>query len=99
MSAPHESIWLFDQPPNAVAFTTTHVFKEGKAITHVTHDEDDHGWQFHYGGEMSANDAMVVAMKEIVAFDPTVQEVADLPPGWTATRAFRGAEWTREQST
>jgi hypothetical protein len=92
------NVWPFDQPPDGVALTTTHVMKEGHDITHVYHDADDHGWQFHFPGEKKASDAMVVAMKTIVQFDPSVQEVADLPPGWVATRACRGAAWTRKEN-
>jgi hypothetical protein len=90
--------WPFDQPPNCVAITTTQVLKEGRDITHVYHDEDDHGWQFHYPGEKSDTDAMVVAMKTVVEFDPTVMEVADLPVGWVAVRERRGAPWTKEKT-
>jgi len=97
MTTPTSS-WPFDQPPNCVALTTKHVLKEGYHITHVYHDADDHGWQFHYSGEKKVSDAMVVAMKEIVRLDPSIQEVADLPPGWIATRAYRGAAWTRKEN-
>jgi hypothetical protein len=41
---------------------------------------------------------MVVTMKEMVRFVPSVQEVADLLPGWVATRACRGAAWTRKEN-
>jgi hypothetical protein len=90
--------WPFDQPPDCVAVTTTQVLKEGRDITHVFHDADDHGWQFHYPGEKKVSDSMVVTMKEIVRFDPSVQEIADLPPGWVATRTCRGAAWTRKEN-
>ena len=90
--------WPFDQPRNAATFTTTHVLKGKQAITHVYHDEDDHGWQFHYSGPKSASDAMVVALQEIVAYDSTVLEVADLPPGWVAVRQGIGQPWTRKRN-
>lgn len=78
--------------------TTTHVLKEGRDITHVFHDADNHGWQFHYPGEKKPLDAMIVAIKTIVRFDPSVQEVADLPPGWVATRTSRGAARIRKEN-
>jgi hypothetical protein len=90
--------WPFDQPPNCVAITTTHVLKEGCDITHVYHDEDDHGWQFHYAGEKLDSDVMVVAMKTITRLDPTVMEVADLPLGWLAVRERRGTPWQRRKN-
>jgi hypothetical protein len=79
--------WPFDQPPNCVAITTTQVLKEGRDITHVYHDEDDHGWQFHYPGEKSDTDAMVVAMKTVVEFDlrwtPKIGQEGSLSPNPT----------------
>jgi hypothetical protein len=87
--------WPFDQTKKAATFTTTHVLNDKKDITHVYHDEEDHGWQFHYAGPKSAADAMLVAMMEIVEYDPSVLEVADLPPGWMAVRDRRGAAWRR----
>ena len=93
-----EADWPFDQTRNAATFTTTHVLKDGKDITHVYHDESDHGWQFHYPGPKKAADAMLVALHEIVDFDPTVLEVADLPPGWVAIRDRRGGSWRRQKN-
>ena len=90
--------WPFDQPENCAVLTTTHVLKDGKDITRVSHDLDDHGWQFHYSGEKKNSDAMVVLLKNIVAHDPSVLEVADIPPGWIAVRPHRGAAWERKKN-
>jgi hypothetical protein len=90
--------WPFDQQKNCAVLTTTHIIKERNDILYVFHDEDDHGWQFHYGGNKSASDAMVVALEEIVALDPSVLEIADLPVGWKAWRSKRGASWQRARN-
>jgi hypothetical protein len=92
------SPWPFDQPKDCAVFTTTHVMKGGHDILYVFHDEEDHGWQFHYGGKMNATDAMVVALEEIVGHDPSVLEVADRPPGWKAWRESRSAPWQRAKN-
>jgi hypothetical protein len=42
--------WPFDQPRNCAVFTTRQVLEGAEPILHVTHDSDDHGWQF-LGGE------------------------------------------------
>ena len=42
-------------------------------------------------------DAQLVAMKTVVSIDPTVAEVADLLPGWSAERTSVGGEWSRTQ--
>ncbi len=90
--------WPFDQPKNCAVFTTTHVMKDGRDIIYVFHDEDDHGWQFHYAGGKKISEHMVVALSEIVAHDPSVLEVASLPPGWKAWREKRGATWQRARN-
>ena len=59
------SAWPFDQPKDCAVFTTTHVMKDGQDIIYVFHDEDDHGWQFHYAGEKNAADAMIVAESRV----------------------------------
>ncbi len=90
--------WPFDQPRNCATFTTTHVMRDGHDITYVFHNADDHGWQFHWAGEKDLADSMVVCLSEIVDHDPSVLEVADLPPGWRAWRERRGAEWHRAKN-
>jgi hypothetical protein len=87
--------WPFDQPRNCATITTTHVLRGGHDIIYVFHDEDDHGWQFHWAGEKDVADSMVVCLSEIVDHDPSVLDVADLPPGWKAWREKRGAAWHR----
>jgi RNAse (barnase) inhibitor barstar len=69
---------------------------DGKLITHVYHDEDDHGWQFHSDDESSMKYAMLVALKEVVELDASILEVADLQPGWMARRTATDPSWTRQ---
>ena len=88
-------MWPFDQPPNTATLTTTHVMQHGEAITHAYHDESDHGWQFFSAQATRTKDSMLVALAEIVALDPSVTEIADLPPGWYACREGIGAPWHR----
>lgn len=87
--------WPFDQPENCAVFTTTHVLKEGRDIVRVFHDADDHGWQFHCAGDVEMKDAMLVSLAEMVRHDPSITEVADLPPGWQAWRKGKGDAWQR----
>ena len=71
---------------------------EGKLITHVFHDENDHGWQFLSAEGASGERAMLVALEEVVKVDPTVLEVADLAPGWMATRTKANRTWTKKET-
>jgi len=86
--------WPFDQPPNAAAITVEAVLA-GAPILFVSHDVDDHGWQFLDGRPADGATARVVAMQTAFDLDPSLREVADLPPGWTASRASRTNVWQR----
>jgi len=64
-------------------------------IVLVSHDADDHGWQFIGTSDVVMVDARLVCLHEIVQIDPTVLEVADLAPGWQAFRDTVGGSWSR----
>jgi hypothetical protein len=89
--------WPFDQPRNCATMTMRQVLDGSEPILLVAHDADDHAWQFIGITDASLADARIVALEEIVQLDPTVLEVADLPPGWQAVRDEVGGEWTRRQ--
>jgi hypothetical protein len=91
-----DDTWPFDQPRNCAVFTISGVLDGSEPILHVTHDEDDHSWQFLGSGDAQVVDAKLVSLESIVRMDPTVLELADLPPGWRAWRENAEAEWTRE---
>lgn len=61
----------------------------------VSHDEDDHGWQFIGTSDAFVNDGVVVCLEHVVQHDPTVLAIADLEPGWHAVREYVGGPWTR----
>ena len=73
------------------------VLDGSEPILLVSHDADDHGWQFIGASDVSMADAKLVCLEEIVRLDPTVLEVADLPPGWQAVRDSVGGAWTRRE--
>jgi hypothetical protein len=86
--------WPFDQPPNAAAITVEAVLS-GAPILVVTHDGEDDGWQFLDGEPPDEASARVVAMQTAFDLDPSLREIADLPPGWTAWRTGRSGVWQR----
>ncbi|WP_337100108.1 hypothetical protein [Paenibacillus sp. YIM B09110] len=87
--------WLFKDPPNVAVITTTKIVNMGFPILHVSHDEDDGMWQFHDGSELNVEDGRVVSLQEIVAIDPGLMELHDLPEGWIAWRNNTGEEWNK----
>ena len=90
--------WPFDQPRNCATITTKFVIEENRPVTFVSHDEDDHGWQFHSDDDATLEEAMLVSLECIIALDRTLFDVADLPPGWIATRPSANAEWSRREN-
>jgi hypothetical protein len=90
--------WPFDQPRNCAVITLRSIVFDGKPILHVTHDLDNHGWQFLGIEDADMDDAAVVSLAEIVQRDLSVLQVADLPPGWHAWRPNPAAPWRRDRN-
>ena len=88
--------WPFADPPDVATFTVRQIIDGTRPILLVSHDADDGGWQFLTGEALSMDDALLVALKEIVLRDPSVLLLADLPTGWQASRRDAEAQWVRE---
>ena len=89
--------WPWDQAPNAAAITLRSVL-DGAPILFVSHDSDDDGWQFLDGlSRADPADARLIGMREVLRRDPTLRDIADLPPGWVAHRDGVGEPWARER--
>ena len=87
--------WPFDQPPNCATLTMRQILEGTEPILLVSHDADDHGWQFIGTTDASVEDGRVVCLKNMVELDSTILEVADLPTGWQAVRERVGGQWHR----
>ncbi|MEO8375239.1 MAG: hypothetical protein ABI471_08435 [Sphingomonas bacterium] len=98
--------WKFDQARTVVCIACRSVF-EGHPILVVTHYEDDHSWAFmgihgHSwafmdGEPFESATALVVAMSEVVDRHPDLDEIAELPPGWSASRTAVGQPWSKQK--
>ncbi len=99
MNTTHESEpWPFDQPRNCATIAMRQVLDREEPILLVSHDEDDHGWQFIGSSDFLVEDGRVVCLEHVVNHDPSVLEVADLQPGSHAIREYVGGPWTRYES-
>lgn len=83
----------FREPRNVTAFTTRQWLELKKPITHVIHDEDG-DWQF-LTGDQFLEDAIIVALEQVILRDKTLNEVFDLEYGEEAKRDHIGGKWTR----
>ena len=87
---------------DSAAIVCTHVANGGLPIRLARRDapvhEVDTGWQFHCDVHDHAGDdtALVVAVHEVVALDPTVLPILDNPPGTAFRRESAGADWSPE---
>jgi hypothetical protein len=92
---------MFDSP-NGLVITTRQVMEHGWPILLVTHDDQEpRGWQF-VNGRGDTDDpttGIPVHVEHVIERDPTVEELADLPPGWRAWRATESDAWIREPAT
>ncbi|HEX4144267.1 MAG TPA: hypothetical protein VHY91_12225 [Pirellulales bacterium] len=88
--------WPFEDPRNVAIITVRQIVREGAPILYVTHDADDGAWQFLPGFDVVVEDALVLALSEIVDLDPSVADLANLPFGWEAHRSCAGDPWTRK---
>ena len=84
--------------PDGIVIATRQVMEQGWPILLVTHDADEpRGGQFVNGRgdtEDRANGVSVHAM-HVIERDPSVAELADLPPGWRAWRDSEDQPWIR----
>jgi hypothetical protein len=87
--------WPFDQGPRVAAITTVNVLEGRAPILVVVHYDDDDSWAFLCGLTSDDKDGRVIGMGEALRIDPTLRDIADLPPGWRAHRAAVGELWQR----
>lgn len=85
--------WPFDIPSLAV-ITLSRITDGSHSILYVVHDEDG-DWQFLDGADVTEEDAAMASIKNVIDRDPTIRELADLPPGWAAERDAVGDAWRR----
>lgn len=87
--------WPFDQAENVTTVTTKQVMHEGLPVLSVVHYEDDHSWGFYCGTTSKSEDLLLVRMDTIIKVDATLELIADLPPGWSASRKSLKDSWIR----
>lgn len=87
--------WQFNDPPNLAVIVNKAIILKGDWIAYVSHDLDDGGWQFHADQPepVTQDDAMLVSLKNIVDLDPSIVDLAGLPPGWHAWRDSKESKW------
>lgn len=88
--------WKFTVPPHTGVFTTRRVMSGQDPVSRVFHDIEDGAWQFHGPEESDPNDLTYVCLHHIIDKDATINELHDLPLGWSAWRENGASPWNRE---
>ena len=87
--------WPFPDPPIVEAITLDRILNGSSSILLITRDLDDGTWQFLDGGHVFEDDAALVLLGEMLQFDPSIADLADLPLGWHARRDSAEGAWNR----
>jgi hypothetical protein len=95
MPSRNDRAWKFREPPNEAVVTSRHVTEKTKPILMVSHYSGEDGWAFLTGEAFSTDEGQLVSLEQIVSIDPSVEQLADLPPGWSAQRKSLGEKWHR----
>ncbi|AXQ27337.1 hypothetical protein D0B54_00925 [Solimonas sp. K1W22B-7] len=88
--------WPFDQSPDCAVITLRQILDGTAAILEVSHDSDDHGWQFMTPGDPKEEDLVLICFSHLIELDSSLLELAQLEPGWIATRVSPGKPWRCE---
>lgn len=75
---------------------TIEVFERREPILLVGNDADDGLWQLIGATDADTGTGKIGHLHHAVDEDPTLIDVLDLPPGYSASRAQLGAPWTRQ---
>jgi uncharacterized protein DUF4262 len=89
--------WKFPVGPHTGIYTTRRIMDGSEPIVYVSHDIEDGAWQFHGPSESKSGDAVLVCLHHILDKDPSINDLVDLPRGWSASRQSPAAPWIREQ--
>jgi hypothetical protein len=95
----NNSDWKFEASPDEVVVTSIHITNLTKPILLACHYSGDDGWAFLTGEEFSMDESQLVSLKNILQLDPSLEGIADLPPGWSAQRQSVGGCWNRYEDS
>lgn len=85
----------FNEEKNVAIFTTKQFLELNEPILYVVHNKNG-DWQFLTGGVISAKNAKIMSIEEIVKRDLTLNEIFDLDYGESAKRDKIGGQWKRK---
>lgn len=88
--------WPFTDAPDTYVFTTRHVTQLGAPLQDFYRDEDGNYEFLSAFGAVEA-EAQLVSLYFMFSLDPTISQLATLPPGSSAHRSRPGEPWKAPQ--
>ncbi len=83
------------EPSNLAIYICNHVFDRSRSVLFVSHEENG-DWQFLCGNVDHDSDSVhVVGIGHLIADDPSLSSLADLPVNWSAERPSANDPWLR----
>jgi len=86
--------YKFSEPKNMACMICSHILDKKRAILYVSHDADDGMWQFLCGEENhKSDDIRVIALFEAVTLDGSINQLYEMPLGFSAIRDTKHSQW------
>jgi hypothetical protein len=89
--------WSLEETRRTVAVTQRSVVNERRPILYVLRDSVAGQWMFLPDENPHIDIQIMVTIEDILKIDETIRELADLRPGWMATRVQKGQPWIRHK--
>ncbi|SKA98543.1 hypothetical protein SAMN02745166_02791 [Prosthecobacter debontii] len=83
-------------PLDPAVITTEAVAQRRQPVTRIVHEDGHGGWQF-YDDIEPLRGPVVLPKPDMLALDPSLALVTDLPVGWEATRETVSDPWVRSE--
>ncbi len=84
--------WKFSQPPATLVVTQRVVVQKKQPILYVFHD-DEGEWQFLADERTQLYPVIEVSIRDLVAIDSSITDLAYLKKGWKAWRTDKASPW------
>lgn len=86
---------MSELPPHLKAYVCIHIYEGERPVLLVSRPDGDWCFLCGDGHDPAAQDFRVVGIEHVLARDPSLTSVPDLPPGWEAERTDPTAVWRR----
>lgn len=86
------STWKFSEPPSKIVVTQRVVVQKKQPILYVIHDNEGE-WQFLADERTQLDPVVQLSIRDLIAIDSTIADVAYLKKGWKAWRTDKTSPW------